>query len=54
MPPICSFKNTVVSRMQRDLAFKDALHVEAAQALLADDVDTGKMLLRDYLIASAD
>jgi DNA-binding phage protein len=44
-----SFKDTVVNRMQRDPAFKEALLAEAAQTLLTGDVDTGKALLRDYV-----
>jgi DNA-binding phage protein len=49
MPLTRSFKDTVVSRMQRDPAFKEALLAEAAQALLGGDIDTGKALLRDYV-----
>src|SRR5215212_2918223 len=49
MPLTRSFKDTVVSRIQRDSAFKEALLAEAAQALLTGDVDTGKALLRDYV-----
>ena len=49
MPLSRAFKDTVVSRMQRDPAYRQALLAEAAQAMLGGDVDTGKALLRDYV-----
>ncbi len=49
MPLTRAFRDTVVSRMQRDPAYRQALLAEAAQALLGGDIDTGKALLRDYV-----
>ena len=49
MPLTREFKDTVVDRMRRDPAFREALLAEAAQALLAGEVDVGKALLRDYV-----
>ena len=47
------FKETVMARVQRDPAFRSALLIEATDAFLAGDIDTGKALLRDYLNATA-
>ena len=44
-----AFSDTMVSRMQHDPAYRQALLAEAAQAILGGDVDTGKVLLRDYV-----
>lgn len=49
MPLTREFRETVIGRMRRDPAFKEALLAEAAQALLAGEVDLGKALLRDYV-----
>jgi DNA-binding phage protein len=49
VPLTRSFRDTVMRRMERDPAFREALLSEAAQALLAGDLDTGKALLRDYI-----
>lgn len=46
------FKDTVMARVQRDPEFRTALIVEATNAFLDDDVETGKALLRDYLNAT--
>lgn len=47
-----SFKDTVKVRAERDPAFRDALLVEAVDVLLAGDVETGKVILRDYVNAT--
>jgi DNA-binding phage protein len=47
------FKETVMARAQRDPEFRGALLIEATDAFLAGDIDTGKALLRDYLNATA-
>jgi DNA-binding phage protein len=52
MPLSRSFKETVMARVQKDAAFRDALLAEAVDALLAGDVDTGKIILRDYINAT--
>lgn len=46
------FKATVQARAARDPAFREALLVEAVEALLAGDLDTGKAMLRDYINAT--
>jgi DNA-binding phage protein len=47
-----SFKETVKSRAEQDVAFREALLAEAVELLLAGDVETGKVLLRDYINAT--
>jgi hypothetical protein len=47
-----SFKETVRDRAQRDPAFRVGLLQEAIEALLRDEVDVGKVLLRDYINAT--
>jgi len=46
------FKDTIQARAQRDPAFRDALLAEGVDALLSGDVDTGKVVLRDYINAT--
>jgi DNA-binding phage protein len=52
MPLTRSFKETVLSRVQADPAFRDALLTEATQAMLEGDLATGKAVLRDYINAT--
>ena len=52
MPLTRSFKETVQARAQRDRAFREALLTEAVDALLNGDLDTGKVVLRDYINAT--
>lgn len=47
-----SFKETVQARVVADPAFRQALLQEAVQTFLRGDVDTGKVLLRDYINAT--
>lgn len=47
------FKQTVAARVQRDPEFRGALLIEATDAFLGGDIETGKALLRDYLNATA-
>jgi hypothetical protein len=47
-----SFKETVRDRAERDPAFRDALLKEAVECLLSGNVDTGKLVLRDYVNAT--
>jgi len=47
-----SFKETVRARAQRDPAFREALLREAIEAMLAGDLETGKIVLRDYINAT--
>src|SRR5580700_2640196 len=46
------FKDTVKARAARDSAFREALLTEAAEQLLAGDLETGKAVLRDYINAT--
>lgn len=52
MPLTREFKDTVMERVQRDPEFRSRLIIEATNAFLDDDVETGKALLRDYLNAT--
>ncbi len=47
-----SFKETVKERAQRDPDFRVGLLREAVEALLRDELDDGKVLLRDYINAT--
>jgi len=51
MPLTRNFKDTVQARARRDAEFRKALLAEAAECLLADEMETGKSLLRDYINA---
>jgi len=44
-----SFRRLVEHRVKRDPEFAKALLVEGIDAMLSGDVDTGKILLRDYI-----
>lgn len=46
------FRETVRVRAQRDPEFRRALLQEGIECLLAGDVDTGKIVLRDYINAT--
>jgi DNA-binding phage protein len=46
------FKETVKARAERDPAFRAALLGEAAELLLAGELETGKAVLRDYINAT--
>jgi len=52
MPLTRDFKETVMIRAKQDPVFRQSLIVEATNAFLDGDVDTGKQLLRDYLNAT--
>ena len=47
-----NFKNTVRDRAQHDSDFRQALLIEAVNALLGDEVDVAKSLLRDFINAT--
>ena len=49
MPLTRDFKETVQARAERDQAFREGLLKEGIECLLAGDVDTGKIVLRDYI-----
>ncbi len=43
---------TIQARVERDPAFREALLKEGVECLLSGDVETGKAVLRDYIIAT--
>lgn len=47
-----SFKETIKARAERDPEFRVGLFREAIEAMLSDDLETGKVLLRDYVNAT--
>ncbi|MDH3727472.1 MAG: transcriptional regulator [Myxococcales bacterium] len=52
MPLTRDFKATIRDRAQADPAFRRALLVEAAQALIDGELDVTKAVLRDYVNAT--
>ncbi|MGA7766523.1 MAG: transcriptional regulator [Candidatus Sulfotelmatobacter sp.] len=46
------FKETIQARVKRDRAFRKELLREGIESFLAGDVETGKMVLRDYINAT--
>ncbi len=47
-----AFKDTVQARAQREPAFRIGLLQEALDAFISDDLEAGKLLLRDYVNAT--
>ena len=52
MPLTKDFKDTIKARAERDPEFRVGLFREAIDALLSDDLESGKVLLRDYVNAT--
>ena len=52
MPLSIEFKELVQRNVQRDPAFARALLSEAIQSFIEGDVETGKLMLRDYVNAT--
>jgi len=52
MPLTRDFKETIKQRARRDAGFREALLKEAVDALLSGDLDSGKIVLRDYINAT--
>lgn len=46
------FKETIRSRVQRDPGFRQALLREGIEIFLSGDVETGKIILRDFINAT--
>ena len=46
------FKETVQARVRRDPKFREQLLKEGVECMLAGDIDTGKLVLRDYINAT--
>ena len=51
MPLTRDFKETMQVRAARGLAFREGLLQKGVECLLAGDVDTGKVVQRDYINA---
>lgn len=43
------FKETILERVERDSAFREALLIDGIECLLVGDMDTGKAVLRDFI-----
>jgi DNA-binding phage protein len=52
MPLTRDFRETVMARVKTDPTFRSELIIEATNAFLMDEMETGKALLRDYLNAT--
>ncbi len=46
------FKETVQARLAQDPEYRKELLREGVECLLTGDLDTGKAMLRDYIIAT--
>jgi DNA-binding phage protein len=46
------FKETIQARVKRDPGFRKALLQEGIESFLAGDVETGKIILRDFINAT--
>ena len=47
-----SFKDTIKERLQEDSEFRGCLLTEAIDCFLEGDMETGKIILRDYINAT--
>jgi len=52
MPLTRDFKETIRARVKRDPGFRRALLREGVENLLSGDVETGKIILRDFINAT--
>ena len=52
MPLTKKFRETVMARARTDKDFREELIIEATNALLKGDIETGKCLIKDYLNAT--
>jgi hypothetical protein len=52
MPLTRDFKETIRARVKRDPGFREALLREGIENFLAGDVETGKIILRDFINAT--
>lgn len=52
MPLTRDFKETVVARVHRDSAFRRELLREGVESLISGDLETAKVILRDYIKAT--
>ncbi|MCA9733716.1 transcriptional regulator [candidate division KSB1 bacterium] len=47
-----NFKSTIQERALRDPEFRQGLFTESVESMLTGDIETGKLLLRDYINAT--
>ena len=47
-----SFKETIKTRVEKDIEFRQSIIVEAVQHMIDGDTETGQSLLRDYINAT--
>jgi hypothetical protein len=52
MPLTRDFKETIRARVKRDPGFRKALLREGIESFLSGDVETGKIILRDFINAT--
>ena len=52
MPLTRDFKETILARVKDDPKFRESLLSEAIDSFLSGDVETGKIVLRDYIKAT--
>ncbi len=52
MPLTRDFKETIRARVKRDPGFREALLREGIENFLSGDVETGKIILRDFINAT--
>ena len=52
MPLTRDFKETILERAKRDLAFRHGLLTEALDCFLEGEIEDGKLILRDYVNAT--
>ncbi|HXC34054.1 MAG TPA: transcriptional regulator [Verrucomicrobiae bacterium] len=52
MPLIRDFKETIQARVRRHPGFREALFREGIECFLSGDVETGKIILRDFINAT--
>ena len=49
MTPTRSFSETVKADLESDRDFRRALLIEAVACMVSEDLDTGKLVLREYI-----
>lgn len=52
MPLTRDFRETMQARAERDREFREGLLKEVVECLLSGDVETGRIVLRDYINAT--
>ena len=52
MPLSRSFRETIIEDLQRNPGFREAMLREAVDALLSDELEVSKAILRDYINAT--